>query len=924
LDKPFNRRDIGYFVISRFEEAFRSFLSDKLQVFFGNYLDGIADDIVRRTKDRTEKTDWDNLSDFLEDIDFPDLKQIVCKKGMFPKYFPNIDVSKDKFQLYMDELYNLRCKIAHIRNYFTSLDLDKLFELTGIIASHFENYSEDFKKTINILKEHPEDVVIPIPPDFICDDFETIGILNNIPIPDYEYEGGFVGRTEDIKKIISLIRARQVVTISGAGGVGKTALALRIIQELSNKEPDLFDGIIWMSAKEARLSYLGIEDIEPTIKDYEELLYIIAEVMGFGDIRKPILEREEDVKTIFELCDCILIVIDNLETISDERIINFVLDAHPKIKILITSRKGLGQVERRYNLKQLKEKEAIYLFRQVARDKNLDSLARLDDNTISSYVKKVACYPLAIKWIIGHAAIGEDINIVIKSIDETKSDISLFCFEQIFNSLSNDAKKIICALSVFDDPPAAGVLKYVVELPQDNFVDGIRDLILVSLIIPESYETEKHEIISQYSLLSLTRGYVRQQLDKDTILKRDIEERLRTVQSTIEEATRAKKGYRFTLANLGATTEAEKIAAVIALTAWQKYQAGNYLDAVEEYKRAISIAPGFSALYRNWAVVESQEYHHKETDDLMAEAAKLNPSDPLIWLTWGNIKRKGDRIQEAEKYYNKAYKLSPNDPVILNSLGQAKCRLGEHAEADKLFRGALQKKVSGSSIRHEIINYSSIADNLRRWAEALIKDRNYEEAEKKLFEAHKNITKVVELNKRDTKSQDLMRRILINLGFFYKGAGDSQKALKYFTDAFVDNAWSYKQKRDKIISAFQIIKIYFKEGNLDMANKYITNDLFKMLKSPDLKKELYVYKKLIEKKRDFQKGKIINVDPIRGYTIIESLSTPRNTYLGHISCFLKNLDLSSVNIIGNIVGFTREESETKGKSKKLAKNIIFL
>ncbi len=845
MDKPFNRRDIGYSIISRFEEAFRSFLNDKLQVFFSNYLDGIPDDIIRKAQDRTEKTDWDSLVDFLEDIDFPDLKEIVCKKDIFSQYFPNINISKEEFHLYMDELYSLRCKIAHIRNYFTSLDLDKLFELTSIIASNFENYGEDFRKTINILKEHPEDVVIPVPPDFICDDLGIIGILNNIPIPDYEYEGGFVGRTEDIRQIISLIKARQVVTISGAGGVGKTALALRIIQEVANKEPDLFDGIVWMSAKEARLSYLGIEDIEPTIKDYEELLNIIAEVMGFENIREPVVEKEEDVKIIFELSNCILIVIDNLETISDERIINFVLDAHPKIKILITSRKGLGQVERRYDLKQLKEKEAIHLFRQVARDKNLDSLARLDDDTIKSYVKKVACYPLAIKWIIGQTAIGQDINTVIESIDETTSDISLFCFEQIFNSLSNDAKKIICALSVFDEPPPAGVLKYVVDLSQHNFDDGIRELILVSLIIPEGYTNEKNEIISQYSLLSLTRGYVRQQLDKDTILKRDIDERLRTVQTTIEEATRAKKRYRFSLANLGATTEEEKVAAVIAQTAWQKYQAGNYLDAVEEYKRAIEIAPRFSALYRNWAVVESQEGHSKEADDLMDKAAKLNPSDPQIWLTWGNIKRKDDRIKEAEKYYNKAYELSPDDHVVLNSLGQAKCRLGEHVEADKLFKEAIQKKEAGSSVRHEIINYSSIADNLRRWAEALIEDRNYEEAEKKLFEAHETITKAVELDRRDNKSQDLMRRILINLGFFYKKAGDSQKALKYFADAVVDYAWSYKQRKDKIISAIQVIKICFKEENLDMARKYITPDLFKIVRGPDLKKELYAYKKLI-------------------------------------------------------------------------------
>jgi len=148
--------------------------------------------------------------------------------------------------------------------------------------------------------------------------------------------------------------------------------------------------------------------------------------MGFGDLKLDSIEKKEaEVNTIFDLYNRILIVIDNLETITDERIINFVLDAHPKIKILITSRKGLGQVERRYDLKQLKENEAIYLFRQVSKDKQIDSLVKLDDDTIRIYANRVSCYPLAIKWVIGQVAMGKDINSVIDSIHETTSVLSL-------------------------------------------------------------------------------------------------------------------------------------------------------------------------------------------------------------------------------------------------------------------------------------------------------------------------------------------------------------------------------------------------------------------------------------------------------------------------------------------------------------------
>ena len=61
-----------------------------------------------------------------------------------------------------------------------------------------------------------------------------------------------------------------------------------------------------------------------------------------------------------------------------------------------------------------KEKEAIYLFRQLAKDKQIASLLPLENDVIKKYVNKVSNYPLAIKWVIGQIARGRDINKVIE------------------------------------------------------------------------------------------------------------------------------------------------------------------------------------------------------------------------------------------------------------------------------------------------------------------------------------------------------------------------------------------------------------------------------------------------------------------------------------------------------------------------------
>ncbi len=733
MSNSINRRDIGYTIISRFEETIRNFITHNIRILFGDFKEGIPNGIIEKVMSRSQQSDFETPLDFLEYTDFPDLKEIILYKGVYKYYFSSYSLSQAEFIQIMDELYNIRCKIAHVRGMFSSIDTDQLFENTRDISHAMEEHGANLLNFLDELENNPEKYTTTIPDNFINENFlKNTQLPNNLPTPDYEFEGGFVGREDDIKKIIKLVTGdiHRVITITGAGGVGKTAIALKVIQNILKDMPNIFDGIIWLSAKEKKLSALGIEDIEPTLKNYDELLDMILEVMGYGIIESTLEQKEKDVNTAFDfLHDRLLIVIDNFETVTDDRINNFILDPHPNVKILVTSRRGLGQVERRYELNQLKEKEAILLFRKIALDKKLLSLSKLDDETIKIYVQKVACYPLAIKWVIGHVAIGKDINSIVNLVTKEKSDIALFCFDQIYNSLTQQSKKVLCALSLFDIPPQAGVLKYVTNLSQEEFEDSISELILVSLVIQEQTKTEHNDITTRYNLLSLTRGFVNNQLDQNTILKREIEERMRAVQNTVEEAERAKKQYRFSLHNLGATTEEEKLATLLAQTAYQKYQGGRYAEALENYKRASEIAPRFASIYRNWAVMESNEGHSIEADQLMKKASELNPNDTQIWLTWGNMKRKENKIKESLDCYLKAKEIDPNDYVVLNSLGQAKSRLGDYSEADQLFREALMNKanVIVDSVKHQVINRTSIADNLGRWAESLSRDRKFKD-----------------------------------------------------------------------------------------------------------------------------------------------------------------------------------------------------
>lgn len=919
----FEARDYGYTVIARLEKILREKCIEKLGII-ADELEVIVPKGVLIAAQKREN-EIVNLETLMENIDFIHIKEILMYRDNYSYVMDISKLSKSVFEELMQSLYDLRIKIAHIRSYFTNTDLTNLIDESKKINHGMIVPDEALDEFIDNLLEAPQELVTKVPIEFYEDEYAT-NIINNLPIADYEYEGGFVGRTDDEEKIIKMLKSNthRVITIAGAGGVGKSALTLKIVSDIIRDNIIEYDFIVWVSAKENKLSYLGIEDLEPTLKNYDELLDTILNVVGFDSdsYGEDNDKKESDINDLFDACNRVLLIIDNLETITDERIINFILDSHPHVNFIITSRRGLGQVERRYDLKELREKDAIHLFRIICKEKGLKDLQSAEEALIRSYVKKVYCYPLAIKWVLGKAALGKDIMSVVDGINEQSSDISRFCFEQVFSELSLEAKSILYALCLDNEAVPKGVLKYISNLDDISFEDCIHDLLIVSLILPEQ-KVNKHngEINSYYSLLPLTRGYVKVELDKNRDIKAQLQDRMVTVETTLEEAERAKVQYRFSLSNFGATTEEEKIASMLAQTAYQKYQAGNYLDAVDTFKKAVDIAPRFASIYRNWAIIESMESHWAEADALMEKASKLNKDDTQIWLVWGNIKRKSDKIKEAYNYYEKAYKLSPKDNVVLNSYAQAISRLGDFQRADELYREALELVEGIPHNKHLIINYTSIAENLKKWAEVLVEDRDYMQATQRIQEALVAIQKVLKIDRHDNKAKELHMDILYTYGTVYDKQKDYENALGILKELVELPFSRYREIEYHNRGVLLIINIYCAMDKYNEARQYLAKEernIKRISKGVIADRYKRICEKLV-KEKNRKNGKIIRYNAEKKYIIVESASSPGLTYLTFLNAFKEYVHLSD-EILGRDVTFVGVEED----GKRYAQNVCFV
>lgn len=493
------RKDIGYTIYSRLEEPLRFWIREKLLNLFGSeWQKQVPDGVWNKVQEKLTLSpkEVDDPIIILDETDIPDLVEIVCYKKAFLNFVPHGVMTVEEFRSKMNKLYEIRCKIAHVKRNFSAIDLDLLIEIAKSSLPIIGKAGSGLQEALDCIKTNPEKVIIHIPSNFFVYEEQPCFVhLTNLPPGDYDPDGGFIGRKEDLNKILNLVLGdlHRVVTISGAGGVGKTAIAHQICQNLLDKPELPFDAIVWVSAKEEKLTVTGIEPIEPTLRNYESVLDNILETFGWlDDLEKALKQKEESVEIILRAGNKgVLVVVDNLETIlRDERVIEFIKDFPAPNKVLITSRLGLSEVERRYPLKEMNTKDAITLLRTVAREKGAEELGNLPDDVLSRYVHMMSRYPLAIKWVVGQVALGRDMNLVIGDLISSTGDVAKFCFEHIFDTLlDDDARMVLYALAANDKPLMRGVLSHVSNLSPEQLDGALRNLTIASLVIPNQIKS---------------------------------------------------------------------------------------------------------------------------------------------------------------------------------------------------------------------------------------------------------------------------------------------------------------------------------------------------------------------------------------------------------------------------------------------------
>ncbi|NUO80280.1 ATP-binding protein [candidate division KSB1 bacterium] len=353
--------------------------------------------------------------------------------------------------------------------------------------------------------------------DAITPDVQVTGklansIYHNLPQPDY---GQFIGRENELMQVMRLLRPyphsqHALVTIDGVGGVGKSALALevahRYLRDNDIPSGEKFDAIIWTSAKQTVLTAEGIVSRKQVLRTIDDIYTTIAVTLEREDIIKAPAEEQSELIRKALTQQRALLIVDNLETVDDQAVLEFLRELPAPTKAIVTTRHRID-VAYSIRLQGLPEADALKLIEKECEKKGV----ALKAEEAQKLFYRTGSVPLAMVWSIAQMGFGYDVRAVLTRLGNPSNDIARFCFEGALAGIrGKPAYKILSALSLFAIEASREVLGYVADLPELDRDDGLVELEKLSLV-------NKHG--SLYSFLPLTKDYVIAELAKEVELR---------------------------------------------------------------------------------------------------------------------------------------------------------------------------------------------------------------------------------------------------------------------------------------------------------------------------------------------------------------------------------------------------------------------
>ncbi len=276
---------------------------------------------------------------------------------------------------------------------------------------------------------------------------------------------GFVARRDQNgRDLIERLREelaperRQIVTLWGPGGAGKTTLAAEAARAMANQ----FRGRIVWTGPQLRADFTA-----------SALLDEVATQLGRADLRTASTADKPELVRALLAESPMLVVLDNFETISEE--------SHPQLvewltvapcPVLITTRDKIDNTRSVPIAAMSIEESQDFLSRLIEEAHDRASFAGLDRGIIIETAER---NPLVMQWIVAQIDEAQRPRDVLAELRQGEGDAALRVFDRTFNleQLGDDARAALLALSLFTPSASREALAIDSVLFHARLVDGM-------------------------------------------------------------------------------------------------------------------------------------------------------------------------------------------------------------------------------------------------------------------------------------------------------------------------------------------------------------------------------------------------------------------------------------------------------------------
>lgn len=670
-----------------------------------------ADAEKRRVSDkRTISAD----GNWLSVIDYLDLSQTLAILSRNDAAIANsLGVSRDVLQKQLKRLRDLapiRNRVCHAR----PLEPDDFFITNEIIRELSVQSWFPYTNLKDALHEletnisYPLTVIIPV--------FWKTGVTtipNNLPSPDFD-DTGFIGRDSDRQSLMSILLSRKdIITVTGEGGVGKTSLTLRCLYDLVEKDRS-YDVVYWTTLKTNALTPSGIRKIANAMTSEVDVLSSLAGYFGSDNQRDDIEELYNAVREILGQFRVILVV-DNTETISREALRPLFIDIPGQSKIVLTSRIGIGEFETRYPLAPMTPKDAIDLTRRTARLFNVDGLVQKHNSEVEETCSRLFYNPLAIRWFVQSYSEGKSVEALLDCRRDL-AEVLKFCFQNLYSVLDEHKRRYLRILVLVGKPLSE---VQIALLADDNDVEAIRSALrylFSSNLLRRSADNWNGSGSPLWAPSDFAKEYISTH-DKPLKDRMRYEARYRELLVARDIARDNAATNRFQKRTIEATSTDEATVVILLHQALLSMKSGNEIQALETVKVACKLLPEFYEVWRVSAQVKWSAGDILGATDDFEKAIELadGRSEPLL-VYYAQFLLKQEQLQQAIYTVEGAAARSTAAPQLVATYAWLKMRTGDVFDAVTLFEAVFDKlRVLNTEERMMLL--TQFAEALRRAAE---------------------------------------------------------------------------------------------------------------------------------------------------------------------------------------------------------------